>query len=135
MVSLIQTEGRGMPSLTPPTVPPGSFSDVEQPVAEVGDGIALRPYADDDAPLLLDVYSDPDIQRWHCKTLADVAEAMIAEWRGTWSSETDAHWAIVDCRNDVASRITLRQLDFADGVAGSDTGRPYSAFAGLSPPR
>ncbi|MFF0501308.1 GNAT family N-acetyltransferase [Nocardia aobensis] len=109
-----------MPRLTPPTMPPGSFSNAEQPTVLMSSGIRLRPWTDADAPVLLDVYADAEIQRWHCKTLTDITEAgaMIAQWRNAWASGTDAHWAVADGDDSVVGRIALRHPDFADGNAG-----------------
>lgn len=108
-----------MPRLTPPVVPVGSLSRVGQPIVDVGLGIRLRPWSHADAPLLLKVYADADIQRWHCKSLTDLGEAraMVDRWRREWSAESGAHWAIVRAEDTVVGRVALRKIDVLDGAA------------------
>jgi RimJ/RimL family protein N-acetyltransferase len=65
-------------------------------------------------------YQDPEIQRWHVQRADSVAEAeeWITAWRGGWTAETAAHWAVVDARTDaLLGRVALKSLRFADGTA------------------
>ncbi|MEU6564862.1 GNAT family N-acetyltransferase [Nocardia nova] len=109
-----------MPRLTPLVLPRGALSGIAQPTIRVGHGLGLRPWRNGDAWLLVEVYSDPTIQRWHCRTFADRAEAaaMIAGWQQEWILESGAHWAITNEDGAVVGRVALRGMDFGDGTAG-----------------
>jgi [ribosomal protein S5]-alanine N-acetyltransferase len=63
-----------VPRLLPPVVPPGSMRDRHQPTL-TGAGVVLRPFAPGDAGTVIEAYSDPDIQRWHFRTVETPAEA------------------------------------------------------------
>ncbi|WP_426575040.1 GNAT family N-acetyltransferase [Aquihabitans sp. McL0605] len=82
--------------LIPPVVPPGQMAASPQPVI-VGDGIRLRPWAPDDADVVLEAFEVPDIQHWHFRRLDSVeeAEGWIAATETGWRTEVQAHWAIV----------------------------------------
>ena len=63
-------------------------------------------------------YSDPAIQRWHCRSLdVDEAAATIRRWREAWETETGASWAVADRERRVLGRVGFRELHLADGVA------------------
>ena len=102
----------------PVAVPAGVVSDQPQPVIDAGPGLRLRPFVEADADVLVRAYADPDIQRWHRRSLT-ADEAL--EWvRGRawarWRSETGAEWAVVDA-DVVVGRVGLPALHLGEGVA------------------
>ncbi|MGW4652209.1 GNAT family N-acetyltransferase [Kitasatospora sp. NPDC004289] len=108
-----------MPTLVPPTVPAGSLAARPQPELDGGDGLFLRPWLPGDAPAVLTAYQDPEIQRWHVRRADSLAEAegWIADWRGGWATETEAHWAVVDAGGELLGRAALKGLTLPDGTA------------------
>lgn len=85
-----------VPALVPPVVAPGSLRGREQPSLTV-DELTLRPWQDADAPAVAAAYGDPEIQRWHARTMTE-QEALdwVRGWPERWSAETGAGWAVVD---------------------------------------
>jgi [ribosomal protein S5]-alanine N-acetyltransferase len=106
----------GMPSLIAPVVPAGSLRETPQPVLPAGD-LVLRPWADADADALLAAYADPEIQRWHARTIDSRAEAAdnIARYHRAWRAETSAQWAVAG--PEVLGRVGFRVIDLAEGTA------------------
>lgn len=107
-----------MPRLLPPVVPPGSLRNRYQPT-HTGAGITLRPFAHGDAGMVIEAYSDPDIQRWHFRTVETRAEAegWIADSQPAWADERSATWAVVpDGTEQPAGRLTIYP-DLRDGWA------------------
>ena len=99
-----------MPSLTPPVIPAGRLAASTQPVLPIADSaLSLRPWTVADATAVIAAYADPDIRRWHGRTVDTEAEAraLIERWRSAWSAESGAGWAIV------------RTGEAADGEGGS----------------
>jgi len=58
-------------------------------------GMALRPWKHSDAPSLVRAYADPDIHRWHARSMSLLeAESWVAfEW-DRWGQERGGGWAI-----------------------------------------
>ena len=108
-----------MTQLVKSVLPPCTINGREQPTISAGEGLALRPWSNDDVLALVAAYSDPEIQRWNlfsCDTLE--AEQMIARWWDRWRAETGADWAIADTSDDLAiGRVWLRTIDLRDGEA------------------
>ncbi|HEX5191812.1 MAG TPA: GNAT family N-acetyltransferase [Solirubrobacteraceae bacterium] len=108
-----------MPSLIEPVVAAGALAARTQPVID-GYGLRLRPWRDADVPALIAAYADPEIARWHARTLADEREARawLAERERGRERETAIDWAIVDPDDDHTplGRAGLNQLDLAEGV-------------------
>jgi ribosomal-protein-alanine N-acetyltransferase len=103
-----------MPELVEPVVAPGGLIKWAQPTLVV-DELELRPWRDDDAPAVVDAYRDPDIQRWHVRSMtADEAEHWVRSWAEQGRAVTGAGWAVVS-DGAVAARMGLRELDLADG--------------------
>jgi RimJ/RimL family protein N-acetyltransferase len=104
-----------MPRLTVPVVPAGSLRQAQQPVLQAGD-LILRPWAEADADALLTAFADPEIQRWHARTVESRPEAtaMIARFNRAWQQETAAHWAIAGPA--VLGRVGLRVIDLDEGT-------------------
>lgn len=103
-----------MPSLVAPVVAPGTLRDTVQPVL-VRDELLLRPFAQEDVADLSTAYADPQIRRWHCRSMTpDEASAWIAERCTRWSSEIGIDWAVtVD--GTLVGRVGLRWLNLAEG--------------------
>lgn len=105
-----------MPLLTSPALPPGSLATLTQPEIEA-DGLLLRPWRPADQPSVIAGYSDPAIQRWHCRCMTgDEARAWIAAWPGRWRAETGAGWAVTEA-GAVTGQISLRRLVLDDALA------------------
>ena len=107
-----------MPPLIDPVVPPGGMADGDQPVVR-GDGLVLRPWTATDAPVLLTAFADPDIQRWHGRTIDGDGEAIdvIRTWQHSWATEAAARWLITAHDDAPLGQIGLRTVDLADGHA------------------
>jgi RimJ/RimL family protein N-acetyltransferase len=105
-----------MPRLTAPVVPAGSLSQAGQPTLRAGD-LLLRPWAPGDAAALIAAFADPELQRWHARTVESAAEAqaLIAGYTQAWRTESGAHWAITG--PDVIGRVALRAIDLDEGRA------------------
>jgi ribosomal-protein-alanine N-acetyltransferase len=58
-----------MPDLVAPVVPAGRLAGRPQPQIGV-DELLLRPWVLADAPALVEAYADPDIQRWHVRSMS-----------------------------------------------------------------
>ncbi|GAA3000811.1 GNAT family N-acetyltransferase [Kitasatospora albolonga] len=123
-----------MPTLVPPTVPAGSLAARPQPELDGGDGLFLRPWQPGDAPAVLTAYQDPEIQRWHVRRADSLAEAegWIADWRGGWATETEAHWAVVDAGGGLLGRAALKGLALPTARPRSPTGSSRRPGAGAS---
>jgi RimJ/RimL family protein N-acetyltransferase len=82
-----------------------------------GDGVLLRPWRSSDRPAVAAAYADPEIQRWHCRSMTDdEAGEWIAAWSARWRGETGAGWAVLDA-GDVAGQVSLRRVALAEGLA------------------
>jgi len=104
-----------MPSLVDPVLPPGSLGGREQPVLEAG-GLLLRPWGPADYSALLAAYADPDIQRWHARSMTDrEATAWIRSWGERWEQETGAGWAVTD-GSRVLGRVGLKRIDLDEAL-------------------
>lgn len=74
----------------------------------------LRPWSDGDVSAVVAAYQEPEIQRWH-------ARSMTAEEAGSaWSEEKGASWAVV-LDGALAGRMTLK-FHLGDACAGAGFG-------------
>lgn len=106
-----------MPNLVADVVTPGSLAALPHPTLPA-DGLVLRPWRLADQPAVVAAYSDPDIQRWHCRAMSDdEAAAWLAAWPEHWATESRAGWAITTDGDEVAGQVSLRSLQLADGEA------------------
>ena len=104
-----------MPSLVAPAISSGSLSVFAQPVLTHGT-LTLRPWSSSDISALVSAYAEPEIQRWHARSMsADEASQWITEAGAAWSAETAASWA-VEIHNVMAGRMTLK-FNLSDGSA------------------
>jgi ribosomal-protein-alanine N-acetyltransferase len=108
-----------MPRLLDSIVAPGSLSRVPQSILEVDDRCFLRPWTLDDVAVVVDAYSDPEIQRWIPYSFDSAeAELVISSWTETWRNETGACWAIARRSDNCAfGRFAFQSIDFIDGSA------------------
>ncbi|WP_402461959.1 GNAT family N-acetyltransferase [Isoptericola aurantiacus] len=108
-----------MPPLAPTTIIPGSLARNVQPTLIARDGLVLRPWRGDDAPVVRSVYGDAEIRRWHVRSVESDAEAaaIIAGWQAGWSDESRAEWAVTDAAGVVLARAALKTVDLRDGDA------------------
>jgi RimJ/RimL family protein N-acetyltransferase len=96
------------------TIPAGP-----QPSLDAAGGLLLRAWQVDDVPDVVAAYADPDIQRWHLRSM-DEAEALewIGHWERLWEAKTRVDWAVTDVASGtVLGRIGLRVLDLDEGRA------------------
>jgi len=104
-----------VPDLAGPAVPAGRLRDQTQPTLFV-DELTLRPWQAADASAVVRAYQDPDIQRWHVRTMSErEAAEWVASWSRKWAEETGAGWAVCDDEGLLA-RMGLRALSLAEGV-------------------
>jgi RimJ/RimL family protein N-acetyltransferase len=105
-----------MPRLIAPVVPAGSLSRAPQPELQAGD-LLLRSWSAADADALLAAYTDPEIQRWHARTVESRQEAedLITQYNQGWQKEAAASWAITDPA--VLGRVAFRIIDLDGGTA------------------
>ncbi|WP_432982663.1 GNAT family N-acetyltransferase [Dactylosporangium sp. CA-233914] len=98
-------------------ISPGTLTGTRQPTL-AGDGVTLRPWRLADQPAVVEAYSDPGIQQWHCRSMTpDEAAAWLAAWPERWTTEARAGWAVTTGNDEVAGQISLRNLMLADGQA------------------
>ena len=106
-------------SALPVAVPAGSVNGRPQPVIEAEGGLSLRPFTDADADTLVRAYADPDIERWHRRTLThdEALEWVRGRAAGRWQAETGAEWAVVDGSGILIGRVGLPVLHLGEGTA------------------
>jgi RimJ/RimL family protein N-acetyltransferase len=105
-----------MPELVPPVVPAGRLRHEPQPTLQV-DELTVRPWLPADAGAVLDAYRDPDIQRWHVRSMtAPEAVEWVASWSGRWRAETGAGWAVARA-GALVGRVGFRTIDLGEGGA------------------
>jgi RimJ/RimL family protein N-acetyltransferase len=103
-----------VPAFVSPAVPAGRLNGLSQPEIVV-DELFLRPWTASDAPAVVKAYRDPDIQRWHVRSMsAEEALAWVLSWADRWAAETGAGWAI-EANGVIAGRVGLRTMDLAAG--------------------
>lgn len=94
----------------------GSLNASAQPSLPA-DGLLLRPWTADDAPVLVTAYSQPEIARYNRRTMDDEAEARgwVAAWSARWQDESGANWAVCNGVGDVLGRAALSRLNLYEG--------------------
>lgn len=112
-----------MPLLVDPVIAPEQFSNAEQPTLHAG-AIVLRPWGEDDAAAVVAAYQEPEIQRWHVRSMTCTeAEEWIEAAGRSWSNGAGASWA-VEHEGVFAGRMTLKfYLDDAHAGVGYWTRR------------
>ena len=106
-----------MPELRGSAVPVGRLRDLDQPTLQV-DELTVRPFRDPDARHLSCAYCDPDIQRWHARTMTEgEAHEWITTSAARWRAETGANWAVVGDDGVLVGRVGFRWIDLTEGAA------------------
>lgn len=105
------------PGLSPdPLLPPGHLCVREQPLLSAA-GLVMRPWMLMDAPVLVRAYADPEIRRWHARSLTlDQAKSWVAHEADRWTGERGCGWAITR-DGEVLGRIALGGLSLEEGRA------------------
>ena len=99
-----------------PLLLPGHLSARAQPLLSAA-GLVCRPWVLSDAPVLVRAYADPDIHRWHARSLTlDQAESWVAYETDRWKRERGCSWAITRA-GDVLGRIAFGGLSLEEGRA------------------
>lgn len=103
-----------MPMLVTAVMSAGALAGSEQPDLD-GEGIQLRPWQLSDVAVLVDAYSDPEIQQWHARSMtATEAQDWVTTRSARWTAEIGAEWAVTRDRA-VIGRVGLRTLDLSEG--------------------
>lgn len=105
-----------MPALTEPVIASERLRGLPQPTLRA-EGLTVRPWAPDDARAVFEAYQDPAIQRWHVRSLIDLAEAMelIGSWQRRWQEATGCEWATVEDATLVGG-VAIKRIDRWDGI-------------------
>jgi len=99
-----------------PALTPSVFFAGDQPVLR-GDGLVLRPWRRPDWPMLVRAYQDPDIQRWHVRTLREQeARSWAATRAREWRERAAVDWAVTDESDAVLGRLGIRRLELEKGL-------------------
>jgi len=92
-----------------PFMPPRCLSRQAQPTLLGGSGLRLRPWFCSDAPALVRAYEDPDIYRWHCRSLSFAdAESWVSHERERWKQDSGCSWAITQ-NGSLCGRVGIRR--------------------------
>ena len=96
---------------------PNCLSTLEQPRLPVAE-LTLRPWQLSDAAGLVRAYADPDIHRWHARSLSLAeAESWIDHELDRWGHERGGSWAIT--RDDrLVGRIGIGVVSLDEACAG-----------------
>jgi RimJ/RimL family protein N-acetyltransferase len=103
-----------VPDLRTSVLAPGAFSGRPQPTIEE-QGLVLRPWREEDAATLARAYADPDIRRWHLRSM-DEDEALL--WMRArhemWQTDTAGDWVVIE-GGEPAGRASVHNLDLREG--------------------
>jgi RimJ/RimL family protein N-acetyltransferase len=97
-------------------LPAGSLSEQQQPRLRAGE-LVLREWRDADAPAVVRAYRDPDIQRWHARSMTEHdALEWVQSWRKRWGDEVAVGWAVTE-RARLVRRAGIQRIDLHEGLA------------------
>ena len=100
-----------------PVLPPGHLSQQPQPRLFVA-GLSLRPWEHADAPSLVRAYQDPDIHRWHARSMSLAeAESWVEYELDRWEQERGCGWAITRA-GSLLGRIAIGGVALDEARAG-----------------
>lgn len=107
-----------MPRTTDDVLPPGCLGSRDQPQVHGDEGLLLRPWRVDDAEVVREAFQDPDIERWHLRTLPETGDATswIAARGDDWAADRGASWAVTADGGRVLGQVALRGVNLAMGV-------------------
>ncbi|MGI8505603.1 MAG: GNAT family N-acetyltransferase [Solirubrobacteraceae bacterium] len=104
-----------MPIAVEPVLAPGTLARLDQPVLFSAE-LTMRPWQRADTAEVACAYSQPDIQRWHARSMDELeAEEWVRSRSDRWQEEKGADWAITD-ESGVIGRIGLTHLYLAEGL-------------------
>ncbi len=99
-------------------MPPGCLWTRAQPRLLAGEGLTLRPWLAADAPELVNAYDDPDIRRWHCRSLSlEEAESWVSHEAERWQQDMGASWEITH-NGSLRGRVGIGGIHLAERQAG-----------------
>lgn len=99
-------------------MPPRCLSMQPQPTLLGGSGLTLRPWLRSDAPELVRAYDDPDIYRWHCRSLSRAdAESWVSHELERWQQDRGSSWAITQ-NGSLCGRVGIGGVRLDEGRAG-----------------
>ncbi|WP_415951026.1 GNAT family N-acetyltransferase [Streptomyces sp. KLOTTS4A1] len=103
--------------VTPPVLPRGTLAARPQPEIPAGH-LLLRPWRPADAPAFFSAYEDAMLRRWHTNRPAspDQVDRWFVRYAEDWTAERGGHWAVTRDGDEVLGRMSLRRLDFDDGI-------------------
>jgi RimJ/RimL family protein N-acetyltransferase len=105
-----------VPELVSGAVPAGRMRDRPQPTLRVEE-LLLRPWQAGDAEAMVAAYQDPEIRRWHVRTMTtDEASAWLSQRSARWRAEVGADWAVIR-RDCLVGRAGLRTVSLAEAQA------------------
>jgi RimJ/RimL family protein N-acetyltransferase len=105
-----------MPVLVSPVVPAGRLRNQAQPTLRA-DELTLRPWRLSDADSVVEAYRDPEIRRWHVRSMThDEALRWLSSWSGHWRAETAAGWAVTE-QDVLVGRVGFRSISLDEGMA------------------
>lgn len=108
-----------MPELVGAAVAAGRLRARGQPILQV-DELTLRPWRLADVAGVIAAYQDPEIQRWHVRSMTEAeARRWVASWSEHWAAESGAGWAV--SRDGVlVGRMGFRSISLEEGRAEAD---------------
>lgn len=107
-----------MPRTIEDVLPPGRLGSRDQPQVRTEQGLVLRPWRAEDAEVVREAFRDPDIERWHLRTLPEGSDATawIEACGDDWAAERGASWAVTAGDGRVLGQVALRGVNLAMGV-------------------
>lgn len=103
-----------MPSLVQDYLPEDSLSRMPQPELTI-DELTLRPFTEADQDAVVDAFDDPDMVRYHMRTvLPEDYGSWFTRRRDAWTNNSGAYWA-VECDGQVLASSGFREIDLAMG--------------------
>lgn len=99
-------------------MPARSLSLQVQPTLLGSGDLTMRPWLPDDGPDLVKAYEDPDIHRWHCRSLslAD-AQAWVSREQARWREDLGSSWAVTRS-GALCGRVGIGGVQLDEGRAG-----------------
>lgn len=118
--------------------------DSVQPTVKIDDELQLRPWRLSDARAVLAAFSDPDIVRWHTRSMQTLeqAEEWIEDSHNAWTKEQASGWAIVDVTDEsvlgrcaLYPELTHGNAEISYWILPSARGRGVAARAAIAATR
>ncbi|GHJ47678.1 acetyltransferase [Catellatospora sp. TT07R-123] len=88
-------------------------------------GLLLRPWQDQDAPVVLAALADPAIAQWNSQGVTDLEGAAAwIRWRADWSCGTRMSLAVCDEVGTLLGAVSLNQIQRGNASIGYWTAAP-----------